>query len=463
MPPSADAMPAPGDAACAGDVRLISSKELREHASAADLWISISGDVYDVTPWLPHHPGGDLPLITLAGQDATDAFAAYHPPSARPLLRRFFVGRLSDYTVSPASADYRRLLAQLSSAGLFERVGPTPRVQLALMAVLFYAALYLVLACASASAHMLAGGLIGFVWIQSGWMGHDSGHHRITGHPLLDRVVQVLSGNCLTGLSIAWWKCNHNTHHIACNSLDHDPDLQHMPLFAVSPKLFGNIWSYFYQRTLAFDAASKFLISYQHWTFYPVMCIARINLLAQSAVFVLTEKRVPQRLLEIAGVAAFWAWYPLLVACLPNWWERVAFVLLSFTFCGIQHVQFCLNHFSSDVYVGPPKGNDWFEKQTAGTLDILCPPWMDWFHGGLQFQIEHHLFPRLPRCHLRKVAPAVRDLCKKHGLTYSAASFLDANVLTWKTLRAAALQARSATGGGGAPKNLVWEALNTHG
>jgi delta8-fatty-acid desaturase len=167
-------------------------------------------------------------------------------------------------------------------------------------------------------------------------------------------------------------------------------------------------------------------------------------------------------LLEIAGVAAFWAWYPLLVASLPNWWERVAFVLFSFTICGIQHVQFCLNHFSSDVYVGPPKGNDWFEKQTAGTLDILCPPWMDWFHGGLQFQIEHHLFPRLPRCHLRKVAPAVRDLCKKHGLTYSAASFWGANVLTWKTLRAAALQARSATSGA-APKNLVWEALNTHG
>ena len=157
MPPSADAMSAPGDAAAAADVRMISSKELRAHASPDDLWISISGDVYDVTPWLPHHPGGDLPLVTLAGQDATDAFAAYHPPSARPLLRRFLVGRLSDYTVSPASADFRRLLAQLSSAGLFDRVGPTPKVQLAIMATLFCAALYLVLACAAASASAASG------------------------------------------------------------------------------------------------------------------------------------------------------------------------------------------------------------------------------------------------------------------------------------------------------------------
>lgn len=442
-------------------VRMISSEELRAHASRDDLWISISGDVYDVTAWVPHHPGGDIPLLTLAGQDATDAFAAYHPPSARPLLGRFLVGRLEDYTVSPASADFRRLLAQLSSAGLFERVGPTPKVQVAGMLLLLCAALYCVLACASAWAHLLAGGLIGFIWIQSGWMGHDSGHHRITGHAALDRLLQVLSGNCLTGLSIAWWKCNHNTHHIACNSLDHDPDLQHMPLFAVSSKLFG-LWSYFYQRTLVFDAASKFLISYQHWTFYPVMCFARINLLIQSAVFLLSSRKVPQRGLEIAGVAAFWVWYPMVVSCLPNWWERVAFVVASFVITGIQHVQFCLNHFSSEVYVGPPKGNDWFEKQTAGTLDIQCSPWMDWFHGGLQFQIEHHLFPRLPRCHLRKVSPFVRDLCKKHGLPYAAASFWQANVLTWKTLRAAALQARKATSGA-APKNLVWEAVNTHG
>ncbi|KAE8820461.1 hypothetical protein D1007_01609 [Hordeum vulgare] len=122
--PDADAMSATTKDVV--DVRMISTKELHAHVAADDLWIFISGDVYDVTPWLRHHPGSEVPLITLAGQDATDAFMAYHPPSMRPLLRRFFVGRLFDYIVPPpASADFRRLLAQLSSAGLFERVGHT--------------------------------------------------------------------------------------------------------------------------------------------------------------------------------------------------------------------------------------------------------------------------------------------------------------------------------------------------
>ncbi|CAN1237518.1 Delta(8)-fatty-acid desaturase 1 [Linum grandiflorum] len=86
---------------------------------------------------------------------------------------------------------------------------------------------------------------------------------------------------------------------------------------------------------------------------------------------------------------------------------------------------------------------------------------MDWFHGGLQFQLEHHLFPRLPRCQLRKVSPVVQDLCKKHNLPYRSYSFFEANVCTIKTLREVALQARDLANP--VPKNLVWEAVHTHG
>ncbi|KAF2594236.1 hypothetical protein F2Q70_00044226 [Brassica cretica] len=111
--------------------------------------------------------------------------------------------------------------------------------------------------------------------------------------------------------------------------------------------------------------------------------------------------------------------------------------------------------------MGPPTGGDWFEKQAAGTLDISCSSYMDWFFGGLQFQLEHHLFPRLPRCHLRKVAPVVQELCKKHNLPYRSLSWWEANVWTIRTLKKAAYQARDAANP--VVKNLVWEALNTHG
>ncbi|CAA2965495.1 acyl-lipid (9-3)-desaturase-like [Olea europaea var. sylvestris] len=442
--------------------RYITSEELKKHKKPGDLWISIQGKVYDVSEWVNHHPGGEHPLLNLAGQDATDAFVAFHPGTAWQYLDKFFNGfYFEDYSVSDASKDYRKLVYEFSKMGLFDKKGHTVFFTMCFIIILFAVSVYGVLCCESPWVHLISGGLMGFLWIQSGWLGHDSGHYQIMLTPGLNRFAQVLTGNCLAGISIEWWKWNHNSHHIACNSLDYDPDLQHLPFFAVSSKLFSSITSYFYDRKLNFDSFARFLVSNQHFTFYPVMCFARINLWAQSFILLFSDRKVPNRIQEIFGLLVFWIWYPLLVSCLPSWSERLMFVIASFTVCGIQHVQFCLNHFSSSVYFGPPKGNDWFEKQTNGTLGIKCSSWMDWFHGGLQFQVEHHLFPRLPRCHLRKISPFVKELCKKHGLPYNCASFWEANVMTVATLKNAAMQARDFTKP--VPRNLVWEAVNTHG
>ncbi|CDP08743.1 unnamed protein product [Coffea canephora] len=308
---------------------------------------------------------------------------------------------------------------------------------------------------------MFCGALLGFSWVQVTFLGHDSGHYQIMSTRGFNKLAQILTGNCLTGISIAWWKWTHNAHHVACNSLDHDPDLQHLPVFAVSANLFKSLTSKFYGRKLTFDSMARFLVSYQHFTFYPVMVVARINLYLQTLLLLFSKRKVPDRALNILGICVFWTWFPLLISCLPNWQERILFVLASFFVSAFQHIQFCLNHFAANTYVGAPQGNDWFQKQTSGTIDISCPSWMDWVYGGLQFQLEHHLFPRLPRCHLRRISPLVQDLCKKHNLPYRSYGFYQANLTTIRTLRAAALQARDLTNP--VPQNLLWEAFNTHG
>jgi hypothetical protein len=81
------------------------------------------------------------------------------------------------------------------------------------------------------------------------------------------------------------------------------------------------------------------------------MCFARINLFAQSFMLLLSKRRVSNRGLEMLGILVFWIWYPFLVSCLPNWGERIMVVVVSFSVTGIHHVQFCLNHFSSNVPV----------------------------------------------------------------------------------------------------------------
>lgn len=442
--------------------KYITAEELKEHNKPGDLWISIQGKVYDVSDWIKDHPGGDTPLLNLAGQDVTDAFIAYHPGTAWQYLDKVFNGYyIKDFTVSEVSKDFRKLAFEFAKVGLFEKKGHGTMYSLLSIAFMLSLVVYGVLRCEGVLVHLVCGLLLGVLWVQSAYVGHDSGHYQIMTSPAYNRAAQILAGNCLTGISIAWWKWTHNAHHIACNSLDHDPDLQHIPVFAVSTKLFKSITSCFYGRKMEFDPVARFLVGYQHFTFYPVMMVGRINLFIQTFLLLFTRKGVPHRALNILGLAVFWTWFPLLVSCLPNWTERAMFVLASFAVTSLQHIQFCLNHFSADVYLGHPNGNDWFEKQTGGTIDIACSSWMDWFYGGLQFQLEHHLFPRLPRCQLRKVSPIVQDLCKKHNLPYRSLSFLEANLSTIRTLRIAAQQARDLTCP--VPKNLVWEAVNTHG
>ncbi|GER45208.1 fatty acid desaturase [Striga asiatica] len=377
--------------------KYITSDELRRHNVPGDLWISIQGKIYDVTDWSAVHPGGDAPLLNLAGQDVTDA--------------------------------------HLAKSGMFDKKGHGVIYSLCSVFLMLAACFYGVIFTESFAVHSLSGCLLGLAWMQVAYLGHDSGHYQIMTTRGFNRFIQILAGNCLTGISIAWWKWTHNAHHIACNSLDYDPDLQHLPMLAVSSKLFNSLTSRFYGRQLTFDSLSRFFVSYQHLTFYPVMCVARVNLYLQTFLLLFSKKRkVPDRALNLLGILVFWTWFPILVSFLPDWTERFVFVMASFCVTSIQHVQFCLNHFAANVYVGPPRGNDWFEKQTGGTIDISCSSYMDWFFGGLQFQLEHHLFPRLPRCQLRRVSPLVQELCKKHGLPYRSLSFFEANAILPATL-----------------------------
>ncbi|KAF5450723.1 hypothetical protein F2P56_031051 [Juglans regia] len=102
--------------------RYISQEELRKHDHAGDLWISIQGKIYDVSVWLKDYPGGELPLLSLAGQDATDAFVAYHPGTAWQYLHKFFFGYyLRDYYISKASKDYKKLVSKFSKMGHLKR------------------------------------------------------------------------------------------------------------------------------------------------------------------------------------------------------------------------------------------------------------------------------------------------------------------------------------------------------
>eukprot|EP00656_Telonema_subtile_P054467 TRINITY_DN815_c0_g1_i1.p1 TRINITY_DN815_c0_g1~~TRINITY_DN815_c0_g1_i1.p1 ORF type:complete len:126 (+),score=32.72 TRINITY_DN815_c0_g1_i1:92-469(+) len=93
-----------------------------------------------------------------------------------------------------------------------------------------------------------------------------------------------------------------------------------------------------------------------------------------------------------------------------------------------------------NMYTSPE--TSWLRTQLATSMNVDCSPMMDWLHGGLQFQIEHHLFPRVPRHNLREVRRRLIPLCKKHDIPYHEYSFFQANSIVIDKLREASVAAR---------------------
>merc|ERR1711972_716836 len=97
-----------------------------------------------------------------------------------------------------------------------------------------------------------------------------------------------------------------------------------------------------------------------------------------------------------------------------------------------------------ETYKGSPytsKETEWYLMQLRTTMNVDTPAWLDFVHIGLQFQIEHHLFPRLPRHNLRKARDLLKQVAKKHGLPYHEPGFFQANVETMQALKSAAISA----------------------
>lgn len=447
-----------------GKGRVISVKELALHSSKEDCWVAVSGKVYDITSWIPKHPGGLLPILDTAGQDVTDAFTAFHPSRVKNLLPKYYIGELEPTEVHPMTADFRKLRQELEDAGLFETRYSFYYKQLSVFVPLFTLAVAGVLFTKSIIIHMMSAVVIAMMWNMSSFIGHDLGHSGITKNRKIDSFFGLIAGNIMTGVGLAWWKSTHNVHHIVCNSLEFDPDLQHVPLFAVSKDIFSSYYSFYHFRKITFDAFARFMVSYQHLTFYPIMAIARINLYIQSLIHLVTEHKTENKGVDLFCLGLFWLWFSSLISALPSTGERVAFFFVCLATCGLLHVQFCISHFAMPTFHGRPENDCYFQTQLNGTQNIICPRWMDWFFGGLQFQIEHHCFPRLPRHNLRQVVPRVEAICKKHNAPHVTATFLGCNKMLVNTLRIAAMEARGLKNPEKALKqSVLWDGLFARG
>ncbi|WP_037568933.1 fatty acid desaturase family protein [Phaeacidiphilus oryzae] len=313
-----------------------------------------------------------------------------------------------------AESDFSPLLRQVKEAGLLRRRrGYYARVitlnLLALAAtwagVLLSGGGWWVLALALPMAVFSA---------RSAFIGHDAGHQQIARTRRVNRALGLIHGDLFLGMGYGWWNDKHNRHHANPNHVGKDPDVEVGAL----------VWT----RAQAVERAgfAGFLTKYQAWLFFPMLLLEGLALKVAS-VRDLRRQTPRARALEGSLLAVHLAGYAalLLIALPPQ--VAVVFALLHHALFGLHlGCSFAPNHKGMEM---PEEGDGerWghLRRQVLTSRNVRGTALVDWFLGGLNYQVEHHLFPSAPRPHLRRIQPLVRAHCEALDVPYTETGLLD--------------------------------------
>ncbi|MFM7217819.1 MAG: fatty acid desaturase family protein [Bacteroidota bacterium] len=247
---------------------------------------------------------------------------------------------------------------------------------------------------------------------------HDGAHGSLSSHPLVNRIA-ALSLNML-GASSFMWNIKHNIiHHTFTNVEDHDDDILNQPFFRMSPTQPLNKmhrWQHLYWPI-------GYGLMYAAWIFFLDVRKYLNRQIASRA-----DIRIP-----MSVHIGFWATKILYVLCfvvIPLQYYSVGEFLLgyltyTFTTGIVISVVFQLAHtveettFAIADQQSGTLDNDWARHQVMTTANFATKnPVITWFVGGLNFQVEHHLFPRISHVHYPALSTIVQETCEKHGLNY---------------------------------------------
>jgi len=432
------------------NTRKISLEELSHHRTPDNAWLSYKGKVYDVSNW-EDHPGGSV-IFTHAGDDCTDIFAAFHPASALKSLQTFEIGELDEsiipsslyaYKLKPEKQKnfekaYRDLRAKILAMGLFNASPLYYAYKVATNLFILSLAVFFAVISDSFAVNMIGALCLALFWQQCGWLAHDFLHHQVFKNRVYGDYMGLIIGNLFQGFSVQWWKSKHNAHHAVPNlhassenACDGDPDIDTMPVLA---------WSLRMAESAKNSKVGRLLINYQAIFYFPVLMFARLAWSHQSWVFVwggigqhsvhgaaIDRKKIQYPTQEKALLVLHYTALLYILSFMPLV-NAVAYFFLAQCACGLMlALVFGLGHNGMAVYPADQRPDFW-KLQVTTTRNVTSNWFTDFFCGGLQYQVEHHLFPMLPRHNLKKVHILVESFCKEQGVTYHEAGMVDGNM-----------------------------------
>ncbi|MET9359672.1 acyl-CoA desaturase [Streptomyces sp. NPDC006632] len=253
-------------------------------------------------------------------------------------------------------------------------------------------------------------------WARSAFIGHDAGHAQITRGKGAGRIIGLFHSDLLLGMSYAWWNDKHNRHHANPNHIEKDPDVGVGAL----------VWTQ--RQAEQREGFARWLTRNQARLFFPMLLLEGIALKVYGFQDL---KRQPsrERAVEAPLLLAHLAGYVTLLLCVMSPGKALVFALVHHALFGLHlGMTFAPNHKGMEM-PDPDDAEDssWghLRRQVLTSRNVRGGPLTDWLLGGLNYQIEHHLFPNMPRPHLRLAQPMVRAHCAALGIAYAETSLTD--------------------------------------
>jgi fatty acid desaturase len=328
------------------------------------------------------------------------------------------------------TSTYSSLLKTVRDAGLLRR---TRGYYIAVMAALTVALAGCVtgfILLGDTWYQLLIAGALGIILTQFAFLAHEASHRQVLeSGPANDKLGRFLAAG-VVGISYAWWMTKHTRHHGNPNQVGKDPDIE--------------------KDTISFqekDAAERtgflaLITRKQGYLFFPLLTLEGLNLHGRSLQTLFAKGKVEGRFIEL-GLIAFrmLAYIAVVFWALP--------LGMAFAFIGVQMAVF-------GVYMGASfapnhKGMpqiaegvklDFLRKQVLTSRNIKGGAGMNIFMGGLNFQIEHHLFPNMPRPHLAAARAIVKEHCRDQDILYTETTLTRSYAIVIDYLNRVGLSAR---------------------
>ena len=309
--------------------------------------------------------------------------------------------------------DYTELKQLVAAQGLLAKSGMNYSRQAVQLTVLFIVTASALVLANSTPLQLLCALPAALLFGQLAFIGHDSAHLQVFKSSRKNYILSVLMFNLALGASRGWWTDRHNRHHANTNDLVADPD-------------FGSdVLAYAPEQVKGTTGFTRFMVRNQANFFGGLLFLQTMNSRYHTTRF-LQVRKLRNWGMEVGLIGAHYAIYVAVIFWAIGWKTGMSFIALhELLFSGYLGLAFITNHVGMAIPT-PGENVGFLRAQATTSRNLKDNRVTDYLFGALTCQIEHHLFPAMPRNHLRAAAPIVRDFCRARGVEYHETTLLGA-------------------------------------